>query len=48
MIGRIGLLGIAAGALGLFAFAAPASALTMKECSAKYKIAQADGSAKDV
>jgi len=33
--------------LGATAFmAAPASALTMKECSAKYKSAQADGSAK--
>jgi len=26
----------------------PASALTMKECSAKYKLAQKDGSAKDM
>jgi len=40
---------IAAGAL-LTALAAgsPASALTMKECSAKYKAAKADGSAADV
>ena len=30
------------------AFTAPASALTMKECSVKYKAAKADGSAKDV
>ena len=35
--------------LGATAFmATPASALTMKECSAKYKSAQADGSAKGV
>jgi hypothetical protein len=30
------------------AFVAPASALTMKECSVKYQAAKADGSAKDV
>ncbi len=30
------------------AYAAPASALTMKECSVKYQAAKADGSAKDV
>jgi hypothetical protein len=34
--------------LGALAFATPSSALTMKECSAKYKSAQADGSAKDI
>ncbi|MDM9622246.1 hypothetical protein A6U87_17700 [Rhizobium sp. AC44/96] len=33
--------------LGALAFATPSSALSMKECSAKYKAAQADGSAKD-
>ncbi len=32
--------------LGALAFATPSSALSMKECSAKYKSAQADGSAK--
>ncbi|MDB5554753.1 MAG: hypothetical protein JWL86_4737 [Rhizobium sp.] len=36
------------GSVAVFAVAAPASALTMKECSAKYKIAQKDGSAKSV
>lgn len=30
------------------AFVTPAAALTMKECSAKYKAAQADGSAKNM
>jgi hypothetical protein len=34
--------------LGSLAFVTPSAALTMKECSAKYKSAQADGSAKDV
>lgn len=34
------------GSVAIFAAATPASALTMKECSAKYKIAQTDGSAK--
>src|SRR5689334_20141455 len=34
--------------LGALAFATPSSALSMKECSAKYKSAQADGSAKDI
>jgi hypothetical protein len=34
--------------LGAIAFATPSAALSMKECSAKYKAAQADGSAKDV
>jgi hypothetical protein len=34
--------------LAAMAFYAPASALTMKECSVKYKAAQADGSAKDI
>ena len=36
------------GSVAIFAAATPASALTMKECSAKYKIAQKDGSAKSV
>jgi hypothetical protein len=37
------------GSLAVAAMASgPASALTMKECSAKYKIAQKDGSAKDI
>ena len=36
------------GSVAVFAMATPASALTMKECSAKYKIAQKDGSAKSV
>jgi hypothetical protein len=34
--------------LGLLAFAPNSMALTMKECSAKYKAAQADGSAKSL
>ncbi|WP_337266751.1 hypothetical protein [Oryzifoliimicrobium ureilyticus] len=34
--------------LGALIFATPSAALTMKECSAKYKAAQADGSAKDM
>lgn len=34
--------------LGALAFASPSAALSMKECSAKYKSAQADGSAKDM
>ena len=34
--------------LGATAFMTPASALTMKECSVKFKSAQADGSAKDM
>ena len=34
--------------LGALAFASPSAALSMKECSAKYKTAQADGSAKDI
>lgn len=34
--------------LGLLAAAPDSMALTMKECSAKYKAAQADGSAKDM
>lgn len=39
----------AAGALmASFALAAPASALTMKECSTKYQAAKTDGSAKDM
>jgi hypothetical protein len=37
------------GSVAVFAMTAgSASALTMKECSAKYKIAQKDGSAKDM
>ena len=36
------------GSVAALALATPASALTMKECSAKYKIAQKDGSAKSV
>jgi hypothetical protein len=35
-------------AIAAFMPAAPAAALTMKECSVKYKAAQADGSAKDM
>jgi hypothetical protein len=39
LFGSVAVFGLTAG---------PASALTMKECSAKYKIAQKDGSAKDM
>lgn len=34
--------------LASVAFVSPASALTMKECSAKYQAAKTDGSAKDI
>jgi hypothetical protein len=36
------------GSVAIFAATTPASALTMKECSSKYKIAQKNGSAKNV
>jgi hypothetical protein len=44
---RLALLG-SLSLLGLLAFAPNSMALTMKECSAKYKSAQADGTAKDM
>jgi hypothetical protein len=50
MINRFVLLGslVLFGPVALLVTASPASALSMKDCSAKYKAAQADGSAKDM